>query len=53
MGVIMTKQLLAVLSFMLVLVMMTRIYQQFRQANWFKVGTLGGMIECHGVVSKQ
>jgi hypothetical protein len=47
------KRLLAVPSFTLALVMMTRIRRQFRRAKWFKVGTLGAMIECHGAVSEQ
>ena len=45
------KRLLAVLAFTLGLVMVTRLKRHYQRAPWFKVGTLGNMLETHGSVS--
>jgi len=45
------KRLLAVPSFTLGLVMVTRVRRHYQRAPWFKVATLGHMLENHGAVS--
>ena len=45
------KRLLAVPGFTLGLVMVTRLKRHYQRAPWFKVTTLGNMLENHGAVS--
>ena len=45
------KRLLSVPSFTLGLVMASRLKRHFQRAPWFKVITLGSMLENHGAVS--